>query len=191
MVADTLVQLSSRWWTFLVRGIVAIVLAAFAFLEPATTASALVYVFAAYFIISGIASFFGGVSLTGAGGSWWTLAILGVLQVILGILMLTQPGAGPLALAYLFAIWMITTGALEISSAMAVRALISNEFWWVLLGIITIALGFYIIWNPAIGLFGLVYTVGIYALLAGIALCLLAFRIKSFGSNVAKARVTA
>lgn len=190
MVADTLVQLSSKWWTFLVRGIVAIILAAFAFFEPGATASALVYVFAAYFIISGIVSFFGGVSFTGT-GSWWSLAILGILQVILGILMLTQPLAGPLALAYLFALWMVMTGAVEISSAMAVRALINNEFWWVLLGIVTIVLGFYIIWNPAIGLLGLVYTVGIYALIAGIALCALAFRIKNFGSTIAKARVPA
>ena len=189
MITDTMVQLSSKWWTFLVRGVIALALAGFCFAAPAATAAALVYVFAAYFIIGGIAAFFGGFSLTGL-GSWWALVIMGVMEVFLGILMLTEPGAGPLALAYIFALWMVMTGALEISSAMAARAFITNEFWWMLLGIITIALGFYVVWNPNIGIFGLVYTVGIYGLLAGISLVVLAFRVKGLGSDVARARVS-
>jgi uncharacterized membrane protein HdeD (DUF308 family) len=54
MLADTIKQISSKWWTFLLRGIVALALAAFAFAAPATVARGLVYVFAAYFIISGV-----------------------------------------------------------------------------------------------------------------------------------------
>src|SRR5208283_121478 len=106
-------QLSSKWWTFLLRGIVALALAAFAFASPGTMATGLAYVFAAYFIISGIAAIVAGISLTGA-GSWWSLILLGIVQAALGFMMLTQPGAGPLALAYLFAIWMISTGVVEV-----------------------------------------------------------------------------
>ena len=113
MIDDTVSQLSAKWWTFLLRGLAALALAAFAFASPGTTATALAYVFAAYFLVSGVAALFAGISLTGA-GSWWTLTLLGVVQCALGFMMLTEPGAGPLALAYLFAIWTISTGALEL-----------------------------------------------------------------------------
>lgn len=185
MIDDTVSQLSAKWWTFLLRGLAALALAAFAFASPGTTATALAYVFAAYFLVSGVAALFAGISLTGA-GSWWTLTLLGVVQCALGFMMLTEPGAGPLALAYLFAIWTISTGALELSSAVALRSYIDNEFWWVLLGIITLAFGFYVILHPNLGLLALVYTIGIYAVLAGTSLIGFSFRIKHAGSDLAK-----
>jgi uncharacterized membrane protein HdeD (DUF308 family) len=182
MIADTVNQLSSKWWTFLLRGIVALALAAFCLMSPGPTASALVYVVAAYFIIAGVVSVVAGVSFTGA-GSWWLLVITGIVQAFLGFLMLSQPGMGPLALAYLFAIWTMMTGVTEISSAIALRNVISNQFWWILLGIITLAAGVYVVIVPGLGLLALVYTVGFYAIFAGISLIGLAFRLKGMASS--------
>jgi uncharacterized membrane protein HdeD (DUF308 family) len=177
MIADTVNQLSSKWWTFLLRGIVALALAAVCLISPGQTASALVFIVAAYFIISGVVAIFAGFAFTGA-ASWWALVLMGIVDAALGIIMLTQPGMGPLALAYLFAIWMIMNGVTEISSAIALRNIIHDEFWWILLGIITLVAGVYVILVPGLGLLALVYTIGIYAILAGIALIALAFRIK-------------
>ena len=177
MTADTMNQLSSKWWLFLLRGIVALALAAFAFALPGTIAIGLVYVFAAYFIFNGVVTLFTGFSFTGA-GHWWLLVLMGLVQAALGVIMLVQPGAGPLALAYLFALWMISTGVMEISAAFALRNFISGEFWLFLLGVITLAFGFYVVLLPALGLFALVYTIGFYAVLAGISLIALGFRVK-------------
>ncbi len=185
MIADTVNQLTSKWWTFLIRGLVALALAVWAFMSPATMASGLVYVFAAYFIISGIAALVAGVSFTGV-GHWWALVLMGLVQGALGVLMLAEPGAGPLALAYLFALWMITSGMLEISGAIALRSVISGEFWWILLGLITLAFGFYVVLRPDLGVLALVYTVGFYAIFAGISLIAFGFRIKSAGNDFAK-----
>jgi len=187
MITDAINQLSDRWWTFLVRGIVALALAVFAFMMPSTMATALVYIFAAYFIISGVTTAFAGISLTGS-GSWWALILLGIVEAVLGFIMLAQPGAGPLALAYLFAIWVILAGTTEISVAITVRSYTNNnEFWWILLGLVTLAMGFYVVLNPALGVTALVYTVGIYAALAGISLVALSFRIKSLPKPAARA----
>lgn len=187
MIADTIELLASKWWTFLLRGLIAIALAVFAFAAPATMATALVYIVAAFFIISGLLSLFSGISMTGV-GSWWLLIILGIGQGALGIIMLTQPGAGPLALAYLVAIWAFSTGLMEITSAIALRDLISNEFWWILLGIVTLGLSVYIIFRPDIGVLALVFTIGIYAALAGIALIAFAFRIRGAAQDIRKLR---
>jgi uncharacterized membrane protein HdeD (DUF308 family) len=183
MIADTANQLSSKWWTFLLRGIVALALAVVCFMMPGPTASALVYIVAAYFIIAGAVSVLAGFSFTGT-GSWWLFVVSGIVQEFLGFLMLSQPGMGPLALAYLFAIWMITTGVTEISSAIALRNIISNEFWWILLGIITLAAGAYVVIAPGLGLLALVFTIGYYAIFAGISLIALAFRLKGMAGNL-------
>jgi uncharacterized membrane protein HdeD (DUF308 family) len=187
MTNDIANTLSGKWWTFLVRGIVGLCVAAFAIASPGWVATGLVYVFAAYFIISGVVALFGGLSFTGV-GQWWALVLMGIVQAALGIVMLAQPGAGPLALAYLFAIWMITTGSLEMTSAYAMRKYIRNEFWWIVLGTITLAFGFYVILRPELGLLALVYTIGLYAGLAGISLIALAFSIKSVGDSATAKR---
>lgn len=184
MIADTVNQLSSKWWTFLLRGIVALALAAVCFMSPGSTASALVYIAAAYFIIAGLVTIIGGFSFTGI-GHWWLFVITGFVQAALGVIMLSQPGMGPLALAYLFAIWMIMSGVTEISSAIALRDVIGNEFWWILLGIITLAAGAYVVIAPGLGLLALVYTIGFYAIFAGISLILLAFHLKGMAGTLA------
>jgi uncharacterized membrane protein HdeD (DUF308 family) len=187
MITDAINQLSSKWWTFLLRGIVALAVAAFAFMMPAGMATALIYIFAAYFIISGAVTVFAGVSLTGA-GNWWLLILLGAVEAILGFIMLTQPGARPLGLAYLFAIWLILSGTTEISAAMMLRGYANGgELWWILLGLVTLAIGIYVVINPALGVTALVYTVGIYAVLAGISLIVLSFRIKGLPKAAANA----
>jgi uncharacterized membrane protein HdeD (DUF308 family) len=183
MITATVQQIASKWWTFLVRGLAGLALCAFAFAEPGSVATALVFVFGAYFIVSGIASVAAGVSFTGA-GQWFALILLGVVQVFLGIVMLSQPGMGPLALAYLFGSWLLLTGVSEISSAVALRSVIQNEFWYVLLGVVTLAFGFYAVFNPALGVLALVYTVGWYGLLTGIASIVFAFRLKGLGDTV-------
>jgi uncharacterized membrane protein HdeD (DUF308 family) len=184
MMAEVANQISSKWWTFLVRGIVALALAAYAFSSPGSMAGALVYIVGAFFIISGVASIIAGFSFTGL-GSWWALVIMGILQAFLGFVMFAYPGYGPLALALLFAVWLIMTGVTEISSAIALRNVIQNEFWWILLGVITLAFGIYVVLVPGLGLLSLVYTIGFYALFAGISLIALAFRIKGLAGSPA------
>lgn len=191
MIADAVSQLSSKWWTFLLRGLVALAIAAFAFTSPETMAKGLVYLFAAYFIVSGVVAFVAGFSFTGV-GHWWALILMGLVQAALGIIMLAEPGAGPLALVFFFAVWLMTSGVLEISSAIALRNYIDNEFWWILLGIISLAFGFYAVLRPELGLLALVYMVAFYAVLAGVSLIAFGFRIKDVGgSNLVKQRATA
>jgi uncharacterized membrane protein HdeD (DUF308 family) len=117
-------------------------------------------------------------------GNWWALILLGTVQVALGIIMLAKPGAGPLALAYLFAIWAFSTGLMEISAAIALRSYVKNEFWWVLLGLLTLAFGVYIVLQPALGVLTLVFVIGFYAALAGISLIAVGIRIKGAANEI-------
>lgn len=190
MLDQAVQQLTGKWWTFLIRGLVALVVAVYAFAMPGGMVIALIYVVAAYFIISGVAALVAGVSFTGI-GHWWALILLGIVQAALGVIMLAEPGIGPLSLAFFFAIWMVATGLTELSSAIALRNVIQNEFWLGLLGVVSLAFGTYVTILPGLGLLALVYTVGLYALLAGIALIGFAFRLKGVSADTGHQRATA
>lgn len=174
-------QIRGKWWTFVVRGIFALAIAAFAFVEPSWMQTALVYVVASYFVISGLVAIYAGVAGTGS-ASWGALILMGIVQAAVGFTMLAEPWLGPLALAYLFAAWMLMSGTMEISSAIALHDVIGNEAWWIVLGIITLACGFFVLIYPTMGVLALVYTVGFYGIFAGISLIALGFRVKNFGA---------
>jgi uncharacterized membrane protein HdeD (DUF308 family) len=189
MITDIAERLTSRWWTFVLRGVVALALAVFAFSAPGTLAALLVYIVGAFFIVSGLVALYAGVSLTGV-GHWWLLILTGVAQGFLGIVMLSQPGAGPLALAYLVALWAFSTGFMEIGSAIALRNYVKDEFWWILLGAITLAFGVYVVIRPDLGILALVYGIAIYAVLAGVTLIALGLRIRNTGREISGRRAT-
>ena len=183
MLTDLAQAITSKWWTFLLRGIFALILAVAVFMYPGATATALVYLVAAYFIVAGFAQVAGGIAFTGVGQSW-LLLLTGAMSIFLGFIMLTQPGMGPLALAYLVAVYAIFNGIAEITSGIALRDVMQYAGWITFLGIVTLALGVYIIINPALGVAALVYAIGFYAVIAAIALFVFAFRLKSAGSQV-------
>ena len=183
MFTDVAQAITSKWWTFLLRGLFAVALAVAVFMYPNVTATALVYIVAAYFIIAGIAQVASGITLTGV-GQWWLLLLTGGMSIFLGCIMLTQPGMGPLALAYLVAVYAIFSGIAEIASGITFTGVIENAGWMTFLGIVTLALGVYIIINPALGVTALVYAIGIYAAIAAIALFVIAFRLKNAGSQI-------
>ena len=185
MLTDFAQAISSRWWTFLVRGVLALALGAIVFAYPGPTATALVYLVAAYFIFSGFVQVAGSAMFAGV-GQWWLLLLTGAMSVFLGFVMFTQPGMGPLALAYLVAIYAMFNGLMEITSGIMLgNAGMQHSGWWVFLGLVTLALGMYIIINPALGVAALVYTLGIYAIIAGVALVGFAFRLKAAGTQIA------
>jgi uncharacterized membrane protein HdeD (DUF308 family) len=175
-------QLAAKWWTFLVHGIVALAIAAYAFTSLGGTATALAYVVAAYFIVGGIAAVAAGISFRGI-GHWFAAIPLGIVQAALGVCILSVPDIDPVFLAHLFALWMITSSVAELSATIAMRNIIQNEFWLGLLGIPGLAIGCHFVVRPDLGLLALVYTIGFYGVLAGVSLIGFAFRIKGTGAN--------
>jgi uncharacterized membrane protein HdeD (DUF308 family) len=186
MTSALAAQLSNRWWTFLVRGVLALMLSAFAFLAPGITLVSLVFVFGAYFIISGVVTLYTSLSF-GGGGHLWAYLLLGILQVLLGGIVFFEPGVGALSLAFLFAIWTIVTGINEISMGLSLRDHLPDEILTILLGVITLGFGLYVSIFPGLGLVTLVYLVGFYAAFAGIALIALAFRLNTVRKKLSAA----
>ena len=82
MIADMVQEISKKWWTFVLRGVIALLVAAYAFAAPQGMQIALVYFVGAYFLLSGVFAVYAGVFFTGV-GNWWAYIIMGIISAAL------------------------------------------------------------------------------------------------------------
>src|SRR5215203_5750348 len=92
--------LVGNWWALALRGVVAILFALIAFLWPGITAAALILLFGAYALVDGVFALIAGLRLARQHGRSAPLLIEGVLNLLLGILVLLWPGAALVALIW-------------------------------------------------------------------------------------------
>jgi uncharacterized membrane protein HdeD (DUF308 family) len=86
-------------------------------------------------------------------------------------------------LVYIIAFWALITGLLEIVAAFRLRKVIHNEWWLVLSGALSVVFGIVLVVAPGAGALALVWVIGAYAVLFGIALLALAFRLRNMGQR--------
>jgi uncharacterized membrane protein HdeD (DUF308 family) len=173
--------LASRWWVFLIRGLAALIFGILALVYPGMTFIALTIIFGAYAFVSGIFAL--AAALGGLGGSrWWVLLLEGILCLIAAFFVWTQPTYSAVVLVYAIAIWAIIIGIAEIVGGLQLREYISNEWLYIAAGILSIIFGILIFRDVGAGLIVVTWTIGIYAILFGIAQFGIAYRLNKMRS---------
>ena len=105
----------------LIEGAIGILFGIVALFWPDLTALALVYIIAFWVILSGIARIVMAIMLRREIENEWSMALSGVLSMILGILLLLLPGAGLLAYTWLIGLLALALGIALIYYAFRVR----------------------------------------------------------------------
>jgi uncharacterized membrane protein HdeD (DUF308 family) len=173
--------LARNWGAIAIRGVAAILFGVLTFVVPGLTLAALVLLFGAYAIIDGIFAIVAAVRRTATGTgtrTWWVLSLEGIVGVAAGVVTFVWPGLTALTLVYVIAAWAIVTGVLEIVEAVRLRQQITGEWWLVLGGAVSIILGGFLIAAPGAGALALVLWIGAYAIVFGVLLLALAFRLR-------------
>ncbi|HET8998538.1 MAG TPA: HdeD family acid-resistance protein [bacterium] len=179
-----LAQIARNWWVFVFRGVVAILFGVLAFLRPSITLEALVLLFAFWALFDGVLALIGSVGAAEAHEPWWPLVLIGLLGIAAGVATLKWPGITALALLLVIAYWSIFRGILEIVGAVRLRDLIQGEGWFIVGGLASIAFGVLLIIYPGSGLLAVVWLIGIYAVIFGIAQLMLGFRLKNLAGEL-------
>jgi uncharacterized membrane protein HdeD (DUF308 family) len=166
-------MLSGNWWAQLLRGIAAMLFGLAALFWPGMTLLVLLVVFAIYAIVDGLLAIV--VGIRGSGGRRWLLLAEGALGLLAGLVILFWPGETALVLVYVISAWAICTGLLKVIMAVSFSRQIEN--WWLmgLGGALSVIFGVILGSLPGAGLLTLVWLVGIYALILGVALIVLGF----------------
>ncbi len=168
-----------RWWLFLLRGLFAVLFGILALVQPLAALAALVLVFGAWAFIDGINAF----ALAIAGHRSWLMFVGGLIGVGVAVLTFSRPEITAFGLYLAIAAWSITRGILELAVAVELRKQIEGEAWLVLGGIASILFGVLMVVLPVAGVLALAWLIGIYALVFGVLMCALAFRLRSFAGR--------
>ena len=107
------------WWALLLEGLVSIAAGIVAFAVPGLTALALLYVIAAWAIVTGALEIVAAIRLRRRITAW--LALNGVLSIAFGALTMLVPGAGALSLVWLIGAYAIAFGALLLGLSLRLR----------------------------------------------------------------------
>jgi uncharacterized membrane protein HdeD (DUF308 family) len=180
--------LTRNWWLLVLRGVAAILFGIAAFVWPSLTLEALVILFGAYALVDGIFAIAAGISGWALDtGSRWFLVLGGIAGVAAGLIAFFYPGITATALVYLIGAWAIVTGVFEVVGAIELRHVISNEWLLIFSGVLSVIFGVLLFVYPAAGALSIVWLIGLYALVFGIATVVLAFRMRSFGKTLSSA----
>ena len=172
------VALARWWWTFILRGVLAIAFGVLAFVAPTWGLAILVALFGAWALIDGITSVWTGIRTRGTDRNWWLEILEGVVSILAGIIALVLPALAADVLTLLIAAWAIVTGAVQIWNAIRLREQIEGEFWLGLAGVASILFGALLLLFPAAGALSVVWLIGSGAIAIGIFLIILGWRLR-------------
>lgn len=110
------------WGALLAEGLLGIAAGILALTWPWVMALALVYLVAAWALVTGALEIAAAVRLRSEVDGEWLLALCGGLSVLLGLALGLWPGAGAVALAWLIGLYALAFGALLLALAFRLRA---------------------------------------------------------------------
>ena len=172
--------LSRYWWMILLRGLAWVVFGILVFNQPAISLVTLTLLFGAFALVDGIANT--------VSANWGVLLLTGLAGIAIGALTFYDPSITALGLLFYIAIWVTGTGLLQVVAGIRLRKEITGEFWLILSGLISIALGVFLVVRPGAGALSVLWVLATYAIVFGAILIALAFRVRSFANRLAAAR---
>lgn len=169
--------LSRNWWVYLVRGLLALAFGLLALLLPNVALGALILLFGIFAIMDGVAALSGllaGVRV----GPWWAQLLSGLLSLTAGVISLVWPNVTATVLLVIIASWAIVNGVLTTVLAVRFRQVIHNEWLLGISGVLSVVLGVVLLITPGAGILSLIWLLGLFTFMWGVALIVFSFRLR-------------
>ena len=172
-----LIVLARAWWSFVLRGVLAILFGLFCLFFPPVAILGLATLFGFWLILDGIS----GVSAAWSARShrnWWLSLLEGFAGLVAGVLAILWPVITAVILTLLVGLWAILTGAFEIWTAIRLREQIRGELFLAIAGVISILFGLYVVIFPGNGILSVLWLIALFAFAFGISLIGLGWRLR-------------
>lgn len=169
--------LAQNWWAVALRGVFAIIFALIAFFSPGATLLSLALFFSAYMLVDGVFGIVSGVRAASNHQRWGLLVLEGILNILVGVIAFMMPGLTVLFFVTLMAVWSLITGVLMIVAAFKLNPAYGRG-WLIFSGLVSVLFGVALLVAPLVGAVVLTWWLGAYALVFGVSLLVLAFKLK-------------
>ena len=171
------IVMARAWWTFILRGVIAILFGLVCLIFPPLAIIGLATLFGFWLIMDGVSGLTGAWSARGSGG-WWISLLEGIAGLVAGFLAIVWPVITVFVLVLLVGAWAVLTGVFEIWTAIRLREHIKGELFMAIAGMISILFGLYVIIFPRAGILSVLWLIAVFALAFGVTLIALGWRLR-------------
>jgi uncharacterized membrane protein HdeD (DUF308 family) len=173
-------EIARGWWTYILRGIFAIIFGVAAWIWPDITITILVVILGTVVIMDG------GMMLAGAvlgrdlaGRSRLLLAAAGIALIVTGLVIWIWPDITAKIVMILFGVWAAITGVEALLFAIRERDNIPHEWLLGFMGLAATVFGVLVIIFPGAGAISLIWLIGLFSIIFGVALIAVGFDLRS------------
>jgi uncharacterized membrane protein HdeD (DUF308 family) len=184
-IGGFLEDLSRNWGWVALRGLVAVLFGVFAFIAPGITLAVLVLLWGAFAFADGVFALVAAFKVRDQGKPFWPLLIVGFLGIAAGVATFLWPGMTALVLLAFIGAWAFVMGVFQILAAIRLRREIEGEWLLALSGALSVLFGVFVLFQPGAGALALVWAIGAYAVVFGVLIIGLAFKLKGMADRPA------
>src|SRR5262249_44051800 len=170
--------LKSGWRLIVLRGVAAVLFGILAFILPGITLTSLLIIFAVFAVLDGVFALITCIEAPKGVSGRGSLIMRGLIGIVVGVVAFSHPGITAVSLLYLIGAWAIFSGGAEIGAAFLLRSELTNEFFLLIAGGLSILFGVLMFKNPGAGALSVVWLIGAYAIAYGILELMLAFKLR-------------
>lgn len=179
--------LARHWWAVGLRGLAAVIFGILALVVPRITLIVLIAFFGAFVLIDGVITIYLAIRGRESIRNWGWLLVEGIAGVLIGIITFRWPGVTAIVLLAFIAAWAIISGIAVIFQAIELRRVINNEWLLILSGALSVIFGVLLLLFPSSGALALIWLIGLYAILFGVMLLVLAWRLRGMAQSAQRA----
>ena len=168
----------SSWSIYLINGLIAILFGLLALLVPVATILTLTIYFGLLILLGGLIMFYVAYKNLQAKKSYLLLMAEAVLAILVGAVIAFNPSRSLQIFLVVIGIWATIMGLIQIIVSVQMKKKVSNHGMFTLNGIITLVFGLLLFFNPEGTITALLKVIGVLAVIAGLLLVYLAFKVK-------------
>jgi uncharacterized membrane protein HdeD (DUF308 family) len=173
----------SNWVIFLVNGLIAILFGLLALLVPAETIKTITVYFGVILLLCGLIMFYFSYRNMQAKKSYLLLMAEAIFAVLIGAVIAFYPSGSLRIFLIMIGIWATIVGLLQIILSVQMKKKVSNHMMFTLNGVITLVFGVLLFYNPLGTVKSLFILIGLLAVVAGVILVYLAFKVKGIAEK--------
>ena len=175
--------LAQNWWVWTLRGIAAILFGIAAVFWPGLTLVTLVYLFAAYVLVTGVFELIHGIMGIGKRGTWMLDMLFGLIAIVAGIYLVRHPNLRFATFILILGFTFIARGLIEAVTAFTASSSATERTLLILGGAVSTLAGIIVLFQPVAGGVAFVWILGVVALVEGPILIALSQDAKKLGES--------